>query len=88
MDTETQKFLDLKKLQEELKTKKIRLEEQCKNKEVELKELVKQIKEAGFEPGELKAVIQTKDAEIKEELSLLDKSLQDISKKLSAIEEG
>jgi hypothetical protein len=88
MDNETQKFLDLKKIQEELKTKKIRLEEQCKNKEIELKDLVKQIKEAGYEPNELKAIIQAKDTEIKEELSLFDKSLQDVSKKLSVIEEG
>jgi len=88
MDNETQKFIDLKMTQEELKTKKIRLEEQCKNKETELKALITEIKAAGYEPKDLKAVIQKKEAEIKDEMSLFETSLQEVSKKLSVIEEG
>lgn len=88
MSTETEKFLDLKKTQEELKTKKIRLEEQCKNKEQELKNLIKEIKDAGYEPNELKSVIQKKELEIKDEMSKFETSLQGVSKQLSVIEEG
>lgn len=88
MEKEAQVFLALKKTQDELKTKKIRLEEQCKNKEQELKNLVKEIKDAGYEPNELKAVIQEKDKEIKEELVVFETALKEVSKKLSAIEEG
>jgi uncharacterized protein (UPF0335 family) len=88
MATETEKFLGLKKTQEELKTKKIRLEEQCKNREQELKNIIKEIKDAGYEPGELKAVILKKETEIKEEMSKFETSLQGVSKQLSAIEEG
>jgi uncharacterized protein (UPF0335 family) len=88
MDTETQKFVELKKTQDELKTKKIRLEEQCKSKEAELKNLIKEIKDAGYEPKDLKSVIQKKETELKEELALFESGLQDVSKKLSVIEEG
>jgi uncharacterized protein (UPF0335 family) len=88
METETQKFLNLKKIQDELKTKKIRLEEQCKNREQELKNIVKEIKDAGYEPNELKAIILKKEKEIKDELAVFETSLQDISKNLSTIEEG
>lgn len=88
MEKEAQKFLDLKKTQDELKTKKIRLEEQCKSKEQDLKNIVKEIKDAGYEPNELKAVILEKDKEIKDELVAFEASLQEVSKKLSAIEEG
>jgi uncharacterized protein (UPF0335 family) len=88
METEAQKFLNLKKTQDELKTKKIRLEEQCKNKEEDLKKIVKEIKDAGYEPNELKTVIQTKEKELKEEMTVFETALQDISKKLSTIEEG
>lgn len=88
METDAQKFLNLKKTQDELKTKKIRLEEQCKNKEEDLKKIVKEIKDAGYEPNELKAVIQTKEKEIKDEMAIFDASLQEVSKKLSTIEEG
>lgn len=88
MEKEAQVFLALKKTQDELKTKKIRLEEQCRNKEQELKNLVKEIKDAGYEPNELKTVIQEKDKEIKDELVVFETALKDVSKKLSAIEEG
>lgn len=88
MEKEAQVFLALKKTQDELKTKKIRLEEQCKNKEQELKNLVKEIKDAGYEPNGLKTVIQEKDKEIKDELVVFETALKEVSKKLSAIEEG
>jgi uncharacterized protein (UPF0335 family) len=88
LNDETEKFMSLKTTQEELKTKKIRLEEQCKNKELELKNLIKEIKEAGYEPNELKAIIQKKETDIKEDLSKFETSLQGVSKQLSAIEEG
>jgi mRNA-degrading endonuclease HigB of HigAB toxin-antitoxin module len=88
MPTETEKFMELKKTQEELKTKKIRLEEQCKNKEQELRDLVKEIEQAGYKPNELKSVIQKKETEIKEEMLKFETSLQGVSKQLSAIEEG
>lgn len=85
---ETQKYVALKKTHDELKTKKIRLEEQCKNKELELKNLIKEIKDAGYEPNELKAIIQKKETDIKEDLSKFEASLQGVSKQLSSIEEG
>jgi mannitol/fructose-specific phosphotransferase system IIA component (Ntr-type) len=88
MDLETEKFLSLKKLQAELSTKKIRFDEQCKNKEQDLKTLVQEIEAKGYKPNELKSIIQKKETEIKEELATYESELANVSKQLSAIEEG
>ena len=88
MDSETEKFTNLKKMQSDLQTKKIRFDEQCKNKEQDLRDLVKEIKDNKYEPNELKSIIQKKEAEIKDELALYEEQLASVSKQLSAIEEG
>ncbi len=88
MDLETEKFLNLKKLQGELTTKKIRFEEQCKNKEQDLKTLIQEIESKGYKPNELKSIIQKKEVEIKEELATYESELNNVSKQLTAIEEG
>lgn len=88
MDADAQKFMELTQKADELKTKKIRIEEQCRSKEAELKKLVAEIKKAGFQPNELKKVIDEKSAQIEKDIAEFEASLQKVSKDLSTIEEG
>lgn len=88
MDADVQKFMELTQKADELKTKKIRIEEQCRSKETELKKLVAEIKEAGFQPNELKKVIEEKAAQIEKDVAEFEATLQKVSQDLSVIEEG
>lgn len=88
MDADTQKFMELTQKADELKTKKIRIEEQCRSKESELKKLVAEIKKAGFQPNELKKVIDEKSAQIEKDIAEFEASLEKVSQDLSTIEEG
>lgn len=88
MDADVQKFMELTQKADELKTKKIRIEEQCRSKETELKKLVAEIKKAGFQPNELKKVIEEKTAQIEKDVAEFEATLQKVSQDLSVIEEG
>lgn len=88
METEAQKFIDLNKKADDLKTKKIRIEEQYKSKESELRRLILEIKNAGYEPKNLKKVIEEKSEEINKKIKEFESQLNDLSKKLFTIEEG
>ena len=88
MNLDAQRFMQLTEKQNELKTKKIRIEEQCKAKEAELKKLVAEVKQAGYQPNELKKVIDEKSAKIEKAVAEFDSLLEEVSKELSSIEEG
>lgn len=88
MIDDAQKFVELNQKRENLKTKKIRLEEQYKSKETELKKLVAELKNAGYQPNELKKVIDEKTINISKNIADFEKMLEEASKALSEIEEG
>lgn len=83
---DAEKFMRLQKLLKEYDTKKIRIEEQYKNKKEILSTLVKEIKDMGFEPKELAAVITKKEEEIKKAVEAFEAELNAVSSKLSKIE--
>lgn len=88
MSNNVERFIDLTKNADSLKTKIIRIEEQCKSKEAELRKLVEEVKELGYKPNELKAVIEKKTKDLQEKEEAFEKDLQAISLKISEIEEG
>jgi uncharacterized protein (UPF0335 family) len=78
-----------KELNDKLKTmseKKIRLEENFKTKKQTLTDLVKEIKEAGYDPRNLGEVIQEKEKSLKEAISTFEQELQTVSTQLTEIE--
>jgi hypothetical protein len=83
---DAEKFIKLQKLLKEYDTKKIRIEEQYKNKKEILTNLVKEIKDMGFEPKELASIITKKEEEIKKAVETFEAELNIVSSKLSKIE--
>ena len=86
MNAEAEKFI---KLQDELKaqeTKKIRLEEQFRTKKEMLTNLVKEIKEAGYEPNDLKKIIAEKETNLESMVNQFEEELKKTSEALSKIE--
>lgn len=88
MEANVQKFMELTEQANELKTRKIRLDEQCKAKEADLKKLVAEVKKAGYQPNELKKVIDEKSAQIEKDILKFETELKKVSEELSEIEEG
>jgi uncharacterized protein (UPF0335 family) len=78
-----------KELSEKLKTmseKKIRLEENFKTKKQALTDLVKEIKDAGYDPRNLGEIIQEKENSLKEAISTFELELRTVSTQLAEIE--
>jgi uncharacterized protein (UPF0335 family) len=78
-----------KELNDKLKTmseKKIRLEENFKTKKQALTDLVKEIKDAGYDPRNLGEVILEKENSLKEAISTFEQELQAVSTQLAEIE--
>lgn len=88
MSNDIERYRSLVEKAEDLKTRKIRLEEKCKAKEKELRKLVGEIKDMGFDPQSLKSTIEKMEKEQKEDIDSFDKKIDEISSKLSKIEEG
>lgn len=86
MAGDLEEFLALKKQNEELKTKKIRLEEQHRSKKAQLAELIAQIKEKGYDPNKLKDIIATKEQELKKSIEEFRASVEKASAQLAQIE--
>lgn len=80
-----------KELNDKLKNvteKKIRLEEQFRNKKQTLTELIKEIKDAGYDPTKLNDIIAEKEDSIKAAIKEFEEELQAVSAQLSEIEEA
>jgi len=86
MSTDVERFTELTEKLRELDTKKIQIETQFKEKKKALQELVKEIKDEGYDPNSLKDIIQEKEAELNKELEAFEKKLSEASDKLSQIE--
>jgi mannitol/fructose-specific phosphotransferase system IIA component (Ntr-type) len=86
MQDEIERFKKLSQKLKEMSEKKIRYEEQYNSKKEALTELLKEIKEAGYDPKDLANIIKTKEEELKTALNTFETELQQVSSKLSEIE--
>jgi uncharacterized protein (UPF0335 family) len=83
---QVERYLKIETKLKDVTTRKIRIEEQYKSKKKDLKDLIDEIKGEGYNPNELKSVIEGLEKEFKEELETFESTLEDISSKLSKIE--
>lgn len=86
MSAEVDRFMELEKKENELKTRKIRLEEQLKAKKQALTELIKEIKAAGYDANDLQKLRAAKKQEAKDKLEKYEQNLNKLSEELSKIE--
>jgi hypothetical protein len=86
MKDQIERFKELVNESKDMAEKKIRLEEQYKNKKAALTDLVKEIKDAGYDPRNLGNVIGEKKESIIKEINSFEGSLQKVSSKLAEIE--
>lgn len=86
MEDEVRRFENLQTRHNELEKKKIRMEEQFRSKKEALSEVIKKIKEEGYDPTKLDEIITEKKKELEKALSDFEKELEKASSDLSAIE--
>lgn len=86
MKDQIERFRELNDKLKGLSEKKIRLEEQYKSKKEALTNLVKEIKDAGYDPKNLGTVIKEKEESLKTAISSFEGELQKVSEQLSEIE--
>lgn len=81
-----ERFQKLQKTASDLKTKKITLEAQYKTKKETLKELVKEVKDLGYDPNNLNQIIKDKEAGLSDKIAAFEKEVTEVSSKLAEIE--
>lgn len=86
MKDQIERFRELSDKLKGLAEKKIRLEEQYKTKKQALSDLVKEIKDAGYDPRNLGTVIREKEESLTKDISSFENDLQEVSSKLAEIE--
>jgi|WetSurMetagenome_2_1015567.scaffolds.fasta_scaffold789510_2 uncharacterized protein (UPF0335 family) len=86
MKDQIERFRELNDKLKNLSEKKIRLEEQFKTKKATLTDLVKEIKEAGYDPKNLGEVIKEKEEALKSAISTFEQELQTVSSQIADIE--
>lgn len=86
MKDQIERFRELSDKLKNLSEKKIRLEEQFKSKKAALTELVKEIKDAGYDPKNLGEVIKEKEEALKNAIGTFEQELQTVSTQLAEIE--
>jgi len=86
MKDQIERFKELSEKLKNLSEKKIRLEEQFKSKKETLTGLVKEIKDAGYDPRNLGEVIKEKEESLKAAIGTFEQELQTLSTQLSGIE--
>jgi hypothetical protein len=86
MENEVEKFKNLKARHDELEKKKIRMEEQFRSKKEALGEVIRKIKEEGYDPTKLDEIITRKKEELEKALNDFEEQLEKASSDLSAIE--
>ena len=86
MTVDLDKFKKLCEEKSSLEKRKIRLEEQFKAKKEALTKLVKEIKTAGYDPNNLKAIIQEKEEGLLKSIGEFEGKIKEASAKLASIE--
>ena len=86
MKDQIEHFKGLNDQLKSLSEKKIRFEEQFKTKKQALTDLVKEIRDAGYDPRNLGEVIKEKEKALTSAISTFEKELQAVSAQLTDIE--
>lgn len=86
MKDDIERFKELSDRVSELDEKKIRLEEQYKNKKETLTALLKEIKDAGFDPSKLKETIAEKEGQLKNQIAAFEQEVEKVSSMIAKIE--
>lgn len=86
MTVDLDKFKKLCEEKSSLEKRKIRLEEQFKAKKEALTKLVKEIKTAGYDPNNLKTIIQDKEKDLLKSIEDFEGKIKEASSKLASIE--
>lgn len=86
MKDQVEKFKSLNEKLKSLSEKKIRYEEQFKSRKQTLAELLREIKNAGYDPTKLEDAITEKEKVLTESISTFEKNIEEVSTKLAAIE--
>jgi uncharacterized protein (UPF0335 family) len=86
MKDQIERFRELNDKLKTMSEKKIRLEENFKTKKQALTDLVKEIKDAGYDPRNLGEVILEKENSLKGAISTFEQELQAVSTQLAEIE--
>lgn len=86
MKDQIERFKELSDTLKVMAEKKIRLEEQYKSKKQALSDLVKEIRDAGYDPRKLGDVIKEKEESLTKDIQSFEKNLQEVSSKLAEIE--
>lgn len=83
----TKKLAELKEKCSELYERKVRLEERLKAEKKNLTNLVKKVKEKGYDPNKLEQIRKEKEEELEKKIQELEKSIEKSDKELAEIEE-
>lgn len=83
---EIQRFEEIKKKINDLSGRKIRIEERLSNEKKLLEELLSEITDRGYDPKNLAAIKQEKQAEVDRLLEQLEAGIEKADKELQEIE--
>jgi hypothetical protein len=83
---EVQRFAAIKEKTAKASESKIRLEERYKNEREKLEALIKEIQAKGYDPSKLAETKNAKALELKGIMDVLEKDVEELLQKLSAIE--
>lgn len=86
MKDQIERFRELNDMLKNLSEKKIRLEEQYKSKKEALTNLITEIKNSGYDPKNLGAVIKEKEEALKAAISSFEGDLRNVSEQLAQVE--
>ena len=86
MNDKVEKFKTLNQKLKELSEKKIRYEEQFNSRKQALAVLLREIKDAGYDPTKLDDAITEKESALDKTMESFEKELNSVSEKLAAIE--
>jgi hypothetical protein len=86
MDDEVQRFLKIKEKLKKADNSKIRIEERYKHEREKLETLIAEIKSKGYDPSKLAEIKQKKEQELLDALNKIEKDTNEVTQKLSEIE--
>ena len=82
----TKRITEIQQKSQSLNEKKIRLQERLRSEKKKLTDLVKQIKEKGYDPKDLKKIKEQKEQELDKSLKTIEETLIKAEEILSEIE--
>ena len=86
MEDKVQRFLKIQERLSKASESKIRVEERLKHEREKLEALVTEIKDKGYDPTKLSEIKQAKEQELLIALEEIEKETEEVTRKLSEIE--